>query len=159
MVGNLNVVQALVESMPLEQVQKKDVFIGTALRYAAIFGKIEIAEYLVGKDSTLLSEEDKKSKEIPVVTACRRGHEKLTSFLYSATPFEILMDKNGKQGSKLLLQCLQAKRFDIMFDALHRDDSYSLIDENWKDLLDGFARAPAASFTRSGLKFWQRWIY
>ncbi|GKU91061.1 hypothetical protein SLEP1_g4985 [Rubroshorea leprosula] len=153
MVGKSNIVKVLLESMPAVQ---KDLWDDTALSWAAGFGNTEISKYLVSKDSTLLSMKN-TYQEIPVVTACRRGHKEVTNFLYSETPFEILLCENGEQGSRLLHWCFSSKRFDIMFDVLHRGQS--LIDEYWKDLLDGFATTPTAFITGSGLTFWQRWIY
>ncbi|GKV25928.1 hypothetical protein SLEP1_g35301 [Rubroshorea leprosula] len=156
-VGKSNIVKALVESMPALQVQQKDVYLGTALSYAAWSGNTELAKYLVNKDSTLLSMKD-LSQEIPVVAACRAGQKEVTNFLYSETSFEILSCENGKQGSQLLSRCFSSQRFDIMLDVLHRGGQ-SLIDENWKDLLDGFVRTPTAFSSGRGLTFWQRWIY
>ncbi|GKV12746.1 hypothetical protein SLEP1_g23860 [Rubroshorea leprosula] len=152
-VGKLNIVKALFERTPAVQ---KDPWGRTALTTAAKVGNIEIAKYLVSKDSSLLSVVD-EYQDIPVVTACSQGHKDVTNFLYSETPFEILLRENGKLGSKLLLCCSRSERFDIMFDVLHHGQS--LIDENWTDLLDGFARTPTAFSSGSGLPFWQRWIY
>ncbi|GLT88362.1 hypothetical protein SLE2022_063920 [Rubroshorea leprosula] len=152
-VGKSNIVKALLENMPAVQ---KDVWDNTALRDAAVFGNTKIAKYLFSKDSSLLSMVD-DDQETPVVTACRQGHKEVTNFLYSETPFEILLRANGKQASKLLRWCFSSKRFDIMLDVLHRGQS--LIDQNWKDLLDRFARTPTAFSSGSRLTFWQRWIY
>ncbi|GLT88365.1 hypothetical protein SLE2022_063950 [Rubroshorea leprosula] len=153
MVGKSNIVKVLLESMPAVQ---KDAWDYTALIYAAAFGNTEISKYLVSKDSTLLSIKGPE-QHIPVITACKRGQKEVTNFLYSETPFEILLSEDGKQGSQLLRCCFSAQRFDIMFDVLHRGQN--LIDEYWKDLLDGFATTPKAFITGSGLTFWQRWIY
>ncbi|GKU91058.1 hypothetical protein SLEP1_g4982 [Rubroshorea leprosula] len=152
-VGKSNIVKALLESTPAVQ---KDIWGNTALVYAALYGSTEIAKYLVSKDSTLLSMED-NLQQIPVATACRRGHKEVTNFLYSETPFKILLCENGKQGSQLLTWCFSSQRFDIMFDVLYRHQN--LIDEQWKDLLNGFTRTPTAFSGGSGLTFWQRWIY
>ncbi|GLT26498.1 hypothetical protein SLA2020_015600 [Shorea laevis] len=152
-VGKSNIVKALLESTPAAL---KDAWNETALKYASLYGNIEIAKHLLSKDSTLLSMED-DNQEIPVVTACGQGHKEVTNFLYSETTFEILLRENGKQGSQLLRRCFSSQRFDIMFDVLRH--SPSLIDENWKGLLDGFARTPTAFNSGSGLTFWQRWIY
>ncbi|GLT26491.1 hypothetical protein SLA2020_015530 [Shorea laevis] len=152
-VGKSNIVKALLESTPAVE---KDPWDDTALALATRYGNTEIAKYLVSKDSSLLSMVNGQ-KDIPVVTACVLGHKEVTDFLYSETPFEMLLSENGKQGSKLLDSCFTSKRFDIMLDVLHRGQS--LIDENWKDLLNGFARTPTAFSSGSGLTFWQRWIY
>ncbi|GLT88359.1 hypothetical protein SLE2022_063890 [Rubroshorea leprosula] len=152
-VGKSNIVKALLESTPTVE---KDPWDDTALTLATMYGNTEIAKYLVSKDSALLSMVDKDG-DIPVVMACRQGHKEVTNFLYSETPFEMLLCENGKQGSELLRMCFTSKRFDIMLDVLHRGQS--LIDENWKALLDGFARTPTAFSSGSGLTFWQRWIY
>ncbi|GKV49649.1 hypothetical protein SLEP1_g56388 [Rubroshorea leprosula] len=152
-VGKSNIVKALLESTPAVE---KDPWDNTALALATMYGNTEIAKYLVSKDSTLLSIED-VDQAIPVVTACRQGHKEMTNFLYSETPFEILLSENGKQGSELLRWCLTSKRFDIMLDVLHRGQS--LIDKNWKDLSNRFARTPTAFSNGNGLTFWQRWIY
>ncbi|GKV25910.1 hypothetical protein SLEP1_g35286 [Rubroshorea leprosula] len=152
-VGKSNIVRALLERTPAVQ---RDPWNNTALRYAARYGNSEIAEYMVSKDSTLLSMED-EDQGIPVVTACKAGHKEVTDFLYCETSFKLSLSENGKQGFNLLLMCFASKRFDIMFDVLHHHQS--LINEYWKDLLDGFARSPAAFSSGSGLTFWQRWIY
>ncbi|GKV49656.1 hypothetical protein SLEP1_g56395 [Rubroshorea leprosula] len=153
MVGKSNIVNALLECTPAVE---KDLWDNTALARAAQFGYTEIAKYLVSKDSSLLSMVN-RLEDIPVVTACRQGHKEVTNFLYSETPFEMLLWENGKQASKLLRCCFISKRFDIMLDVLHRGQS--LIDQNWKDLLDRFARTPTAFSSGSRLTFWQRWIY
>ncbi|GKV25918.1 hypothetical protein SLEP1_g35294 [Rubroshorea leprosula] len=97
-VGKLNIVKALLECTPAVE---KDPWDNTALAYAAEFGNTDIAKYLVSKDSSLVSMVNRDGAT-PVVQACGQGHKEVTNFLYSETPFEMLLCKNGKQGSELL---------------------------------------------------------
>ncbi|GKV25903.1 hypothetical protein SLEP1_g35282 [Rubroshorea leprosula] len=128
-VGKSNIVKPLLENMPAVQ---KDRWDNTALACAAQFGNTESAKYLVSKDSSLLSMVN-EDEDIPVVTVCRQGHKEMTNFLYSETPFEMLLCENGKQGSKLLRWCFTSKRFDIMFDI--RPNTNSIQQWKWANIL------------------------
>jgi hypothetical protein len=78
---------------------------------------IEIVEWMLQKGGNdLLSMKIKADGggdkgDIPVLLAAAKGHKEMTKFLFSKTPWVILLDNNFYYGAKLLSHCIHAEIF------------------------------------------------
>ena len=71
---------------------------------------IKVAECMVEKNNSLVTIRD-ASDWLPVTLALDLGHTEMGRYLYSVTPFEVLLPENGKHGVVLLVQCYYTKMF------------------------------------------------
>lgn len=90
----------------------------TALALAAeLTGNQDMAEWMVskgGKDLLTIKtkdEDDGKEGEIPLLLASAKGHKKMTGYLFSMTPTEVLFEDGGNYGAVLLTRCISAEIF------------------------------------------------
>ncbi|KDP37925.1 hypothetical protein JCGZ_06373 [Jatropha curcas] len=103
--------------MSVEELQAVDENNETALIFAAVIGATRIAECLVRKTMKLVT--IAADSDLPVIVACNNGHKETTRYLYSLTPFEILLEDNGAFGSLLLHASIFSEMFgDVIFTVL-----------------------------------------
>ncbi|KAF2318346.1 hypothetical protein GH714_005607 [Hevea brasiliensis] len=93
-------VEKTYKSVTEEDIQVLDINGSTALAAAAGVGATSIAECMIKKNSKLV--EIPGQHFLPVTMACNNGHKDTAKYLYSITPFELLLPENGKYGSLLL---------------------------------------------------------
>ncbi|KDP35850.1 hypothetical protein JCGZ_10331 [Jatropha curcas] len=109
--GNIKIVEFLVELMSVEELQAVNEYSATALIFAAVIGATRIAECMVRKTMKLVT--TAADGDLPVIVACNNGHKETTRFLYSLTPFEILLEDNGVFGSLLLHASIYSEMFGL----------------------------------------------
>ncbi|KDP25715.1 hypothetical protein JCGZ_23936 [Jatropha curcas] len=90
----------------------------SALCIAAETGSMRIVDLVLTKNSKLVS--IPVGVDLPVNIACRKGFRELTWFLYSKTPFELLLPENGTLGAELLHVSFFSKMFDFSLALIQR---------------------------------------
>ena len=110
--GNLKNVEMLVREGRDEFVTKQDRHGDTALALAAYYNaKIDIVKCLVdSKMGQMLLMTHNTNGELPLHMAAGKGHKKMTCFLYSKTPGEVLK-KDSRYRVLLLDRCITAEVF------------------------------------------------
>ncbi|XP_037492026.1 uncharacterized protein LOC105638666 [Jatropha curcas] len=157
MTGNLNIVEFLVELMSVEDVLAVDKRNETALIGAAATGATKIAECMLRKTMDLVTIAD---DDLPVTVACNNGHKETTQYLYSVTPFDILLPENGTFGSSLLVVSFFREMFDISLDLLQRGPSLATTRTQLGNTpLDQFSGLSHLFPSGNRYVFWKRWIY
>ncbi|KAF2294828.1 hypothetical protein GH714_021162 [Hevea brasiliensis] len=109
--GNTKLVEKIVELMSEEDLEMVDGNKETALCLAAAIGATRIVELLIKKNKKLVT--IPVDGCLPIANACHNGHRDTTWFLYSNTPFELLLPENGTFGAGLLCASLFTKMFGI----------------------------------------------
>ncbi|KAF2318357.1 hypothetical protein GH714_005925 [Hevea brasiliensis] len=156
--GKLKMVEELVELLSEEDLQVLDNNHETALMLAAGVGATRIAECMIKKNSKLVTVPGKD--DLPVIVACNNGHKDTARYLYSITPFELLLPENGKYGSLLLHVSIFNEMFDISLDLLRRCPHLSTT-RNHLGTTPLIELSGLCDLFPSGLRFvfWKRWIY
>ncbi|XP_057989248.1 uncharacterized protein LOC110645578 isoform X2 [Hevea brasiliensis] len=156
--GKLKMVEELVELLSEEDLQVLDNNHETALMLAAGVGATRIAECMIKKNSKLVAVPGKD--DLPVIVACNNGHKDTARYLYSITPFELLLPENGKYGSLLLHVSIFNEMFDISLDLLRRCPHLSTT-RNHLGTTPLIELSGLCDLFPSGLRFvfWKRWIY
>ncbi|KAJ1431097.1 Ankyrin repeat [Sesbania bispinosa] len=112
--GHVNVVEKLVKEGEDKLVNMKDERGYTALALVSHYtGNTEIAKCMVENElgEKLLSMQNSDG-EIPVLLAAANGRKKMTTYLYSRTPQEVLK-RDFRDRVLLLERCITARIFDI----------------------------------------------
>ena len=121
--GHMYIVEELVKIMSEENLKIKDAGGFTVLGYCAIVGNIQMAKCIVGKSRTLLSIGNGIFDLIPVAVALAynpNGTE-MARYLFSETPLEDLMPRNGINGAMFITRAIYSKaigknfRFNYIF--------------------------------------------
>ena len=122
--GHTNIVEELVKIMSEENLKVKNAHGFTVLGYCAVVGNIQMAKCIIGKSRTLLSIGNVEGRDmIPVVVALAlnpNGTE-MARYLYSETPLEDLMPRNGVNGAMFITRAIYSKaigknfRFNYIF--------------------------------------------
>ena len=109
--GQMNIVEELVKIMSEENLKITNADGYTVLGYCAMFGNIQMAKCIIGKSRTLLSIGSDIHRFIPVVLALLynpHGTE-MARYLYSETPLEYLMPRNGINGVMFITRAIYSK--------------------------------------------------
>ncbi|XP_002509752.3 uncharacterized protein LOC8265453 isoform X1 [Ricinus communis] len=158
--GNTNIVEALVEFMSKDDLKIVDNNKETALVFAAVLGSTRIAEIMVKKNDELISLTIPAKDLLPVTVACSHGHKETARYLYSLTPFELLLPKNGAYGSLLLHVTISRQMFDISLDLLERCPSLATtVNHLGINPLHEFSGLIDLFPSGSRFVFWKKWIY
>ncbi|XVF82784.1 hypothetical protein PTKIN_Ptkin16aG0077300 [Pterospermum kingtungense] len=168
-VGNLRMIEKLLDYMSEEDVKIKDKDGRTALQYAAWYpGNKElftIADRLIRKNMELLTTPD-KLQYIPLNYACLSGNKDMSLYLYHMTTQAFLSSPpNRAQAVPLLLQAVGSKFFDLALDLLKRYPDLAVTNyvdyrgKNRGNAVLALSSQPSAFLSSSGLSFWQRSIY
>ncbi|KDP35852.1 hypothetical protein JCGZ_10333 [Jatropha curcas] len=97
---------------------------------------------------------------LPVIVACNNGHKETTRYLYSLTPFEILLEDNGAFGSLLLHASIFNEMFDISLDLLQRCPSFATRRTRYGSTpLVELACLNDLFPSSNRYVFWKQWIY
>ena len=109
--GHMNIVEELVKIMSEENLKFKNRGGYTVLGYCAIAGNIQMAKCIIGKSRTLLSIGNGSDDLIPVVLALRYNPHgiEMARYLYSQTPLEDLMPRNGINGATFITRAIYSK--------------------------------------------------
>nr|POE67849.1 ankyrin repeat-containing protein npr4 [Quercus suber] len=160
--GHTNIVEELVKIMSEENLKIKDTSGFTVLGHCAMAGNIQMAKCIIGKSRSLLSIGNGIDDLIPVVLAiaCNHSGAEMARYLYSETPLEDLMPRNGINGATFITWAIYSKAIDMALNLL---DSYPEL----AITLDCYGQSPVQvlagmSFAyRSGnqLVCWKQWIY
>ena len=121
--GHMNIVEELVKIMSEENLKIKDASGFTVLGYCAKVGNIQMAKCIIGKSRTLLSIGNGIFDLIPVVVALTYNPNvtEMARYLYSETPLEDLMPRNGINGATFITRAIYSKavgknfRFNYIF--------------------------------------------
>ena len=107
----MNIVEELVKIMSEENLKIKDANDFTVLGYCAIVGNIQMAKCIIGKSRTLLSIGNGSDDLIPVVLALASNPNgtEMARYLYSETPLEDLMPRNGINGAMFITRAIYSK--------------------------------------------------
>ncbi|XP_037495818.1 uncharacterized protein LOC105650939 isoform X2 [Jatropha curcas] len=153
-----NIVKELVNSMSVEDLQILDDRKTTAFFIAVSNGCMRTVDLLFKKNNNLVTVP--LGTELPVITACGKGFRELTRFLYSKTPFELLLPENGTFGALLLHSSFFNKMFEISLDLIQRCPMLAVTKThfNTNPLIElSFMSELFPSSSR--LPSWKRWIY
>ena len=109
--GHMNIVDELVNIMSEENLKIKDADDYTVLGYCAMVGNIQMAKCIIGKSRTLLSIGNGNDDLIPVVLALTYNPSgtEMARYLYSQTPLEDLMPRNGINGVMFITRAIYSK--------------------------------------------------
>ena len=108
---DMNIVEELVKIMSEENLKLKNRGGYTVLGYCAIVGNIQMAKCIIGKSRSLFSIGNGSEDLIPVVLALTynpHGTE-MARYLYSETPLEDLMPRNGFNGAMFITRAIYSK--------------------------------------------------
>ena len=120
--GHTNIVEELVKIMSEENLKIKDEADCTVLGNCAVVGNIQMAKCIIGKSRALLSIGNGRNDLIPVVLALAYNpNTEMARYLYSETPLEYLMPRNGINGAMFITRAIYSKaigknfRFNYIF--------------------------------------------
>ena len=121
--GHMNIVEELVKIMSEENLKIKDADDYTVLGYCAKVGNIQMAKCIIEKSQTLLRIKNGIYDLIPVVVALTFNPDgtEMARYLYSETPLEDLMPRNGINGAMFITRAIYSKaigknfRFNYIF--------------------------------------------
>ncbi|KAL1322113.1 hypothetical protein AAHE18_14G173300 [Arachis hypogaea] len=106
---------------------------------------------------------NKGKGEIPVLLASASGHKKMTRYLFSQTPIDVLFDNGCHYCLMLLKRCISAEIFDIPALLLqHRRYEEIPLTNNPKELqqlVHALAHMPSSFPSGIQLSRWQQFIY
>ncbi|XP_050126932.1 uncharacterized protein LOC126603946 [Malus sylvestris] len=152
-----DIVEELVQLMTEEQLETKNDDGETALTIAAA-KDLKIVKCLVAKNNKLLRIAD-GDQMTPILSAAKNDRWDIVRYLYPLTLLEDLKPENGPCGSQLVIYCLQAKQFDLVFELLDRCPGLGCAKGFESYPIYEFAFLPSAFLSGTSLKCWQRWIY
>nr|XP_011465511.1 PREDICTED: uncharacterized protein LOC101311868 [Fragaria vesca subsp. vesca]XP_011465512.1 PREDICTED: uncharacterized protein LOC101311868 [Fragaria vesca subsp. vesca] len=164
--GQVHTVKELLSSMREEDLERKDgngrtALDGVIVAACAKVRWIQIAKAMVEKNGEIVKISSWPNDYIPVVRACSRNKWEMARFLFSLTPDEVLLSRNGRPGAQLITTCIwRPKGLDIALKVLQRNPWLAMAD-------NGFGQQPMLvlagihSAYRSGarLTLWQQLIY
>ncbi|GLT97829.1 hypothetical protein SLE2022_153750 [Rubroshorea leprosula] len=133
----------------------------TVLNAVALTGRTHVAKCIVQKNNKLLTIEYGQGG-IPVCGASSMGHKEMTYYLYSVTPPEVLLPRNGNHGFVLIRWGIANNMLDICLDLLQRIPKLAVTTNpktQGPSPIFSLSRQSSAFFSGSRLCFWQRWIY
>ncbi|XP_027358910.1 uncharacterized protein LOC113867682 [Abrus precatorius] len=112
---------------------------------------------------TIKTKSEDDESEIPVLLASNKGHRNMVRYLFSGTPWSVLLQNNCRCASVLLSRCISAEIFDVAAALLQHTGAknISLDYESDQCLRPLYALAHIPSAFRSGTKLncLQRFIY
>lgn len=115
--GQEKIVKELVKLGNQRLVKMQDKWGYTALALAAeLTDNKKIAEWMVDKGGKELltmktKHDDDKGDNIPLLLALAKGHKEMTRYLFSETPWSVLLEHKDDYGPKLLSGCISAEIF------------------------------------------------
>ncbi|KAJ9159805.1 hypothetical protein P3X46_025275 [Hevea brasiliensis] len=141
-----------------EDLRVPDINDNTALAIAAFVGATRIVECMIEKNSKLA--EIPSQQFLPVTVACNKGHKDIARYLYSITPFDLLLQENGAYGSLLLHVSIFSEMYDISLHLLRRCPRLATT-PNYLETTPLIQISALRDLFPSGLRFvfWKRWIY
>ena len=120
--GHMNIVEELAKITSEENLKIKDEADCTVLGNCAVVGNIQMAKCIIGKSRALLSIGNGRNDLIPVVLALAYNpNTEMARYLYSETPLEYLMPRNGINGAMFITRAIYSKaigknfRFNYIF--------------------------------------------
>ena len=111
--GHLHIVERLVQLMSEDDLALKNKDDSTALHLVTLIESkniVKVGKCMVEKNTRLVTIADARDW-LPVTLALDLGHTEMARYLYSVTPFEVLLPEKGKHGVVLLFQCYYTKMF------------------------------------------------
>ncbi|XP_075644590.1 uncharacterized protein LOC142615706 isoform X2 [Castanea sativa] len=160
--GHVNVVEELVKIMSEEDLKIKDAIDFSVLGYCAIVGNIQMAKCIIGKSWTLLSIGSRSDNLILVVLALTNNPHgiEMARYLYSETPLEDLMPRNGINGATFITWAIYSKAIDMALDLLeHYPELAIALDYNGRSPVEVLAGMSFAYQSGNRLVYWKQWIY
>ncbi|XP_012086490.2 uncharacterized protein LOC105645490 isoform X1 [Jatropha curcas] len=156
--GKVNIAEELINLMSIEGLEILDDDGNTALCFAAGTGSMRIVDLLLTKNNKLVT--IPVSVSLPVKIACQKGFKELTWFLYSKTPFELLLPANGTLGAELLRASFFSKMFDFSLDLIQRCPRLAVTRTIHKTTpLIELSNMPELFPSSNRLSFWKLRIY
>ncbi|XWS37619.1 hypothetical protein CRYUN_Cryun19dG0060000 [Craigia yunnanensis] len=158
-VGDTQIVEVLLKYMSVEDLQVTDKIGNTAMSYAALYGRTQIAKCLYEKNNNLVTNVNGVGI-CPVAIACNKGYIDTTRYLYSVTPIDFLLSDNGIHGSELLCSCIDNNMLDVASHLIRRNPELAIA-KGIAGRIPIVVLSGALSLFRSGskLSFWEGWIY
>ncbi|KAJ4702498.1 Ankyrin repeat family protein [Melia azedarach] len=101
-------VKALVKTMDEDDLKKKNNHGDTALHYAAMYGKVELAQEVM-KNNTSIAMIANNYGALPIHLAAWIGHKEMVDFLYQKTRH--LLEEDSK--AELFVSCIERGLYDI----------------------------------------------
>ncbi|XP_030965121.1 uncharacterized protein LOC115986356 isoform X2 [Quercus lobata] len=160
--GHLNIVEELVKIMSEEDLKIKDAQGNTVLGYCSMVGNIQMAKCIIGKSRTSLSIGNGSDDLIPVVLALTYNPSgtEMARYLYSQTPLEDLMPRNGINGVMFITRAIYSKAIDMALDLLERHPELAIApDYNGWSPVEVLAGMSFAYRSGNRLVYWKEWIY
>ncbi|KAL0007984.1 hypothetical protein SO802_009486 [Lithocarpus litseifolius] len=160
--GHMNIVEELVKIMSEENLKIKDTDNFTVLGYCATVGNIQMAKCIIGKSRTLLSIGNGIFDLIPVVLALtyNPNRTEMARYLYSETPLEDLMPRNGINGAMFITRAIYSKALDMALDLLESYPELAIaLDCNGRSPVEVLAGMSFAHRSGNRLVYWKQWIY
>ncbi|KAE9588403.1 putative ankyrin repeat-containing domain, PGG domain-containing protein [Lupinus albus] len=164
--GQAKIVKELVKIGNQRLLKMQDKWGYTALALAAeLTDNKKIAECMVNKGGKELltmklktKEDDDIGETIPLLLALAKGHREMTRYLFSETPWSVLLEHKDDYGPKLLSGCISAEIFDVAAALLqHRVGRELPLNHRCDHLRPLYALAHMPSAFRSGVKLgWWR---
>ncbi|XP_021901569.1 uncharacterized protein LOC110817376, partial [Carica papaya] len=149
-------VQEVVKSMSVTDLALRNSSGHTALCFAAASGVTEIAKVMVNKNKSLPGIRGNKGVT-PLYVAALFGHREMVHYLNHVTRDE---DLTQEDLIGLLIATIKTDLFDMALSIIQKYPELAVIgDSNGETVLHVLARKPSAFSSKSGLGFWQTFVY
>ncbi|KAK6941301.1 Ankyrin repeat [Dillenia turbinata] len=158
--GHAQFVINMMDRMPVEDLELRDVHGRTALTFAAMAGCTEAARAMVSRNPILTQLMDKNGRA-PILHAALIGSKDVLSYLCSVTRNEEPnYPLSGQAGGRLLNNIIAGDYYDVALQLLQEYPALALCrEESRVTPLDVLAQRPSAFPSATHLSFWQRLIY
>ncbi|KAM5575587.1 hypothetical protein ABKV19_014505 [Rosa sericea] len=158
---NMYIVRELMSLMRPQAMEVKNgaglTALGCAMKVGANDGDIwEMAKYMAEKNNKVLGIRMPINGYIPVVWAAGWAKWKLTHYLYSVTPREVLKGLDGAQLISFAIDRMKA--LDLAWEVLQLLPRLA-VNNSTECPIYSMTLARYAFFSRARLTFWQTWIY
>ncbi|XP_062082954.1 uncharacterized protein LOC133789205 [Humulus lupulus] len=163
-IGHVDIVEELVSNMREEDLEIQDQDGWTALASATMNGITKIAECMIQKNKKIVIMKTliQNCWFLPIELALDYNHKHLSCYLFSVTPFDLLLPEKGRHGAMVVTRSISVHCYDIALHVLERCPQVAITSNNWGQfpILVVTENIDPSSF-RSGceLRFWQQWIY
>ncbi|KAM7264439.1 hypothetical protein ACFE04_002122 [Oxalis oulophora] len=155
----VKIAEKLIQLLTPEELELQDSEGFTALGYAAIQANFRMAKCIinaVNNNKNILGIANNRG-DIPVLSASYTGHKKLTRYLYSLTPHELL---DGTTGSTLICSLITIKIYDVALDLIRKYPHLATVPSNFVTVpLVTLSKLSSIFPSGSRLSFWRQLVF
>ncbi|GMP54593.1 hypothetical protein CsSME_00019710 [Camellia sinensis var. sinensis] len=131
--GNAVAIKKLLREglLTIDELKKGNANGETTLHEAVRYGRMEVVQPLIEKETSLIFERN-KSGETPLYLAAAHGNSKIFYFLCEKFPREFVMSRRGQDGYTVLHAAVFAEHYGLFLVSL--DPPQSITKEDWASM-------------------------